>query len=121
MKFLSRKLGELGMIERRAIPKALVPICKFKDPRSGISCDINTANDMGVENSKLIQAYTKIDDRVRPFLYAIKHFSKQRRINDAFLGYLSSYSYVMMGLFYLMTCDPPVLPNLQALGKNRRI
>lgn len=30
-------------------------------------------------------------------------------------GTLSSYTYVLMALFYLMQCDPPVIPNLQRL------
>lgn len=33
-------------------------------------------------------------------------------------GTLSSYAYTLMALFYLMTCNPPVIPNLQRLTKS---
>lgn len=134
MRFLRKKLNQIGMRNVEAVPHASVPICKFEDPRLNIKCDINTANDMGVENSKFLRTYALFDPRVRPFLYALKHFTKQRNINNgkmilslllyhithAYLsiaadGTLSSYTYVLMALFYLMQCKPPVIPNLQRL------
>ncbi|KAI7880901.1 hypothetical protein K492DRAFT_194751 [Lichtheimia hyalospora FSU 10163] len=115
MRFLRKKLNQIGMKNVQAVPNASVPICKFEDPRLNIKCDINTANDMGVENSKFLRTYAHFDPRVRPFLYALKHFTKRRHINNAAEGTLSSYTYVLMALFYLMQCDPPVIPNLQKL------
>ena len=79
---LSGLLKRGGMVNIAAIPRANVPICKFEDPHLRIKADINTHNDMGVENSKLIKEYTSLDPRVRPFLYAIKTFTKMRKIND---------------------------------------
>ncbi|KAI9263310.1 hypothetical protein BDA99DRAFT_64456 [Phascolomyces articulosus] len=118
---LSGMLKRAGMINIEAIPRANVPICKFEDPRLQIKADINTHNDMGVENSKLIKEYTFLEPRVRPFLYAIKNFTKRRKINDSTASTLSSYTYVLMGLFYLMTCSPPVIPNLQKLEEDNII
>ncbi|KAG2225535.1 hypothetical protein INT45_010362 [Circinella minor] len=115
---LSGLLKRGGMINISAVPRANVPICKFEDPILQIKADINTHNDMGVENSKLIKEYTSLDPRVRPFLYAIKTFTKMRKINDSTGSTLSSYTYVLMGLFYLMTCSPPVIPNLQKLNND---
>ncbi|KAI7857766.1 hypothetical protein BDC45DRAFT_532597 [Circinella umbellata] len=115
---LSGLLKRGGMINILAVPRANVPICKFEDPILQIKADINTHNDMGVENSKLIKEYTSLDPRVRPFLYAIKTFTRMRKINDSTGSTLSSYTYVLMGLFYLMTCSPPVIPNLQKLNNN---
>ncbi|KAI9498785.1 hypothetical protein BDB00DRAFT_403236 [Zychaea mexicana] len=116
MWMLAGLLKRAGMVNIAAIPRANVPICKFEDPVLQLKADINTHNDMGLENSKLIKEYTFLEPRVRPFLYAIKTFTKMHKINDSSAGTLSSYTYVLMGLFFLMTCSPPVIPNLQCLN-----
>lgn len=79
---LREKLRRSGMENVEAIAHASVPICKFFDPKTGIHCDITTQNTLGVHNSKLVKEYTQLDPRVRPFIYAIKYFSKVRQINS---------------------------------------
>lgn len=64
------------------IQNANVPICKFYDPKTGLICDINTADQLGVHNTKLIKKYIGLDSRVGPFLFAIKTFAKCRNINE---------------------------------------
>ncbi|KAI9022273.1 hypothetical protein CLU79DRAFT_751962 [Phycomyces nitens] len=118
MHFVEEKLREIGMLNVKAITAATVPICKFNDPVSNISCDINTNNVLGIDNSKLVKAYSFLDTRVRPFLYAIKYFVKSRDINESLKGTLSSYTYSLMSLWYLMNCKPPVIPNLQNISKD---
>ncbi|KAI9025088.1 hypothetical protein CLU79DRAFT_834205 [Phycomyces nitens] len=110
---LAHVLRNCGMVNVMAVPNANVPICKFDVLPYGIHCDISVNNLMGTNNTRLLKAYSEIDQRVKPFIYAIKNFVKHRDINDASAGSLSSYSYTLMGLWYLMTCDPPVIPNLQ--------
>ena len=43
----------------------------------------------------------------------VKFFAKVCDIGDASRGSLSSYAYVLMLIFYLQRCNPPVLPVLQ--------
>jgi DNA polymerase sigma len=45
----------------------------------------------------------------------VKHWAKQRAVNDPYRGTLSSYCYVLMCIHLLQTRSPPVLPVLQAL------
>lgn len=45
--------------------------------------------------------------------YMMKRFAKVCLIGDASKGSLSSYAYVLMVIYYLQRCDPPVLPVLQ--------
>ncbi|KAL0079729.1 hypothetical protein J3Q64DRAFT_1824285 [Phycomyces blakesleeanus] len=118
MRFVESKLRDIGMLNVKAITAATVPICKFNDPVSNICCDINTNNILGIDNSKLVKAYSFLDTRVRPFLYAIKYFVKCRDINESLKGTLSSYTYSLMSLWYLMNCDPPVIPNLQNISQD---
>jgi DNA polymerase sigma len=43
----------------------------------------------------------------------VKYFAKVCDIGDASRGSLSSYAYILMLIFYLQRCSPPVLPVLQ--------
>ncbi|KAG0174275.1 hypothetical protein DFQ30_005049 [Apophysomyces sp. BC1015] len=82
MRYLADMLRSIGMVGVLAIPSASVPICKFRDGMFDIHCDINVNDRLGVENSRFINAYTNLDDRVAPFLCAIKDFVKKFNIND---------------------------------------
>lgn len=52
---------------------------------------------------------------LQPQVVLIKHWSKQRRLNDAYVGTLSSYAYVLMAICHLQRRRPPVLPCLQEM------
>ncbi|KAI8334561.1 hypothetical protein BC941DRAFT_472494 [Chlamydoabsidia padenii] len=112
--FLSNKLTQYGIKNVKTI-HALVSICKFMDPATKLKCDLSIHNTLDIENSHLIKAYINLDNRIRPFLYLLKHFTKCRHINDAISGTLSSYGFILLGLYYLMNTPVPVIPNLQDL------
>ncbi|PVU96182.1 hypothetical protein BB561_001337 [Smittium simulii] len=93
------------------IPNARVPIVKLWDPQLKISADININSTIGLHNTEMIKLFISIDSRVKPFIIAIKHWTKQRDLNDAaFGGTLSPYAWVNMAIFFLQTRTPPVLP-----------
>ncbi|KAI7889061.1 uncharacterized protein EV154DRAFT_604313 [Mucor mucedo] len=116
MNFLASKLREIGMDHVIAINEATVPICKFRDPEFNLYCDINTNNLMGIENTNLIIQYMHLDSRVRPFLFALKLFIKTKEINNSQKGFMCSYTFILMGLHFLMFVqNPPVIPCLQEL------
>ena len=71
-------------------------------------------NLLAIENSALIRAYMSADVRARQLVFVIKHWAKQRKINDPFRGTLSSYAYVLMTIHFLQQLSPPVLPCLQS-------
>ena len=62
---------------------AKVPIVKFWDPVNQLACDINVNNPLALENTRMIKTYVQLDDRVRPLAKIIKHWTKQRILNDA--------------------------------------
>ncbi|KAG0444877.1 hypothetical protein HPB47_013288 [Ixodes persulcatus] len=66
-------------------------------------------------NTRLLKVYSAIDERVRVLGYTLKHFAKTCDIGDASRGSLSSYAYILMVLYYLQQCQPPVIPVLQEL------
>ena len=86
----------------------------------------------------MIKTYVSIDPRVRPLILFIKHWAKQRNINDAgkkkrwilscilpisllFFkkkaqgGTISTYTWVCMAINFLQTRQPPILPSLHEM------
>lgn len=62
---------------------AKVPIVKCWDPELELAMDLNVNNPLALQNTRLIKTYVQIDDRVRPLAKIIKHWTKQRVLNDA--------------------------------------
>jgi len=110
---LADVLRRKRMKEMVCLPRARVPIVKFKDEVTDISCDICVNNTLAIHNTQLIGSYSKIDIRARQMGYVIKHWAKNRLINEPYQGTLSSYAYIVMVLHFLQTRNPPVLPVLQ--------
>ena len=85
-------------------------------PKSGvgIQCDINFSSQLGSHNTELLRCYSLCDDRVAVVILFVKAWAKQRQINSAYSGTMSSYGYVLMVLHFLMNVEsPPIIPNLQ--------
>lgn len=97
------------------LPRARVPIVKFEDPQTHFSCDICFNNQLALHNTRLIADYSKIDIRFKYLGYVVKYWAKQRKINEPYLGTLSSYAYLLMVINFLQQRKPPILPSLQQL------
>ena len=80
-----------GMERVVCIPQAKVRIVKVWDPELELACDMNVNNVAALENTRMIRTYIQIDDRVRPLAMIIKHWTKQRLVNDAGIGGNISY------------------------------
>ncbi|KAG0356714.1 hypothetical protein BC939DRAFT_437955 [Gamsiella multidivaricata] len=102
-----------SMKDVEVIQGARVPILKFTDHKTGIKVDLNYGQYTGLYNTRMIQSYVRIDDRVHTFLMVLKAFVKARGINAPELGSLSSYCYILMAISYFQTLLIPVLPTLQ--------
>ncbi len=119
-------LTALQYPELLAIATARVPVVKFRDPATGLGCDICFNNGLALRNSGLLATYSALDPRVRPLAFAVKQWAKNRRVNTTFEGTLSSYAYVLMVIQFLQCRRPPVVPVLQDMtggalrGRNRR-
>ncbi|KAI8811539.1 hypothetical protein BJ742DRAFT_659811, partial [Cladochytrium replicatum] len=116
MHVLAELLKRNGMKQIYTVTKAKVPICKFFDPETYLSCDINVNSMQALPNTHLIWTYVETDPRVRPLVMVIKHWAKRRVLNDAAKGgTLSSYCWVMMVLNFLQMRNPPILPSLHEI------
>jgi poly(A) RNA polymerase GLD2 len=70
---------------------------------SGIDCDINLNNPMGIRNTHLLKCYSEIDWRVKPLILNIKRWAKFQNINDASKQTVSSYCLSLMTIFFLQS------------------
>eukprot|EP01043_Picozoa_sp_COSAG02_P015964 COSAG02_NODE_693_length_18428_cov_268.516722_1_plen_59_part_10 len=54
----------------------------FKDPSTGVECDISVHNALALRNTQLLRMYSVIDPRVRWLAYTLKRWVKARHLND---------------------------------------
>lgn len=108
-----RKYQELDKVF--PITGAKVPIVQFVHAPSGLEVNICLYNTLVEHNTRLLKTYSLIDPRVRELGYAIKYLAKTKGIADASKGGLSPYAYLLMAIYYLQQCNPPVVPVLQEL------
>ncbi|KAF9898806.1 hypothetical protein BX616_003592 [Lobosporangium transversale] len=102
------------------IPNARVPIVTFRN-HEGVNCDISINAMLGVENSKLIKTYVKIDHRVRVVWFTLKKIAEKCGILSAKHGFLSSYALTLMLITFLQSIKIPVLPSLQQQPARRLV
>lgn len=105
----------------QALTHARVPIVKYSDPTTGISCDVCVNNMLAVVNTKLLHDYAQIDVRLRQLAFMVKHWAKCRQVNETYRGTLSSYAYVLMCIHFLQQRKPPVLPCLQEMEPTYKV
>eukprot|EP00249_Psilotum_nudum_P023008 c28723_g1_i1 orf=67-3261(+) len=105
----------------QALTHARVPIVKFTDPGTGISCDICVNNMLAVVNTKLLHDYGQIDCRLRQLAFMVKHWAKRRQVNETYRGTLSSYAYVLMCIHFLQQRRPAILPCLQEMEPTYKV
>jgi hypothetical protein len=96
------------------------------DKISDVKIECNLNNYFGLLNSNLIRNYLTFDSRAIILVNTIKDWSKQKKINGNNLGYLSSYCYTLMTIYFLQRISNPVLPiwtskrNLFELNVNQK-
>lgn len=105
---------------RPLVIHAKVPILRFRDRCTGVEVDLNVNNAVGLRNTRLLQCYAQLDNRVSPLVLAVKAWATGRDINQAKDGTLSSYSLALMVIQYLQCgTEPAVLPSLQKMQPDR--
>ncbi|KJA17193.1 hypothetical protein HYPSUDRAFT_46650 [Hypholoma sublateritium FD-334 SS-4] len=93
-----------------------VPIVKFKDANTGLDCDLNVNERLGIFNSDMIKEYCALSPVLRPLLFRIKEWAKPLGMNmpTGALGVpasFSSYALTLMTIAFLQ--ERGTLPNLQ--------
>lgn len=96
---------------------ARTPLIKFTDADSGLEVDFCINNQLGYRNTLLLSAYCEFDIRVKQLGRLVKDWAKANGLVGTAEGYLNSYAYMLLVVFFFQQCSPPVLPNLQLLAK----
>jgi DNA polymerase sigma len=117
---VNRLLKQHDMEDIVMLPRAKVPIIKFKDERTKIPVDICINNTLALHNTELLKRYSACDDRVRSIILAVKHWALRRDVCDAASGTFSSYAWTLLAVQALQQTNPPVAPVLQA-GQERTL
>lgn len=115
---VNRLLKQHDMEDIVMLPRAKVPIIKFKDERTKIPVDISINNTLALHNTELLKRYSACDDRIRSIILAVKHWAQRREVCDAASGTFSSYAWTLLAVQALQQAQPPVAPVLQA-GQER--
>uniref|UniRef100_F1KQ67 Terminal uridylyltransferase 7 n=1 Tax=Ascaris suum TaxID=6253 RepID=F1KQ67_ASCSU len=105
------------------IPNAKVPIVKFhcQHRYNRLEADVSLYNVLALENTRLLHAYSELDERAKALGVVVKEWAKCCEIGDASRGSLSSYSFIVMLIHFLQRTTPPVLPFLQEMeGRGRQ-
>lgn len=77
---------------------------------------VSLYNVLALENTRLLHAYSELDERAKALGVVVKEWAKCCEIGDASRGSLSSYSFIVMLIHFLQRTTPPVLPFLQEAG-----
>jgi len=115
---LGEKLGPLlrehpSFTMAEEVLNARVPILKLCFEGT-LEVDLSCHNTFPLHNTKLLKAYSSLDDRVRDLGLAVKLWAKAHRVCGAADSHLSSYS-IMLMVIYFMQVHPKVrLPMLPA-------
>ncbi|KAK0444215.1 uncharacterized protein EV420DRAFT_1007345 [Desarmillaria tabescens] len=98
------------------IDSASVPIVKFKDPITGMDCDLNINDRLGLHNSDMVKRYCELSPLLRPMVRVIKKWAKPLKLNSPSIRSggrvtFSSYALTLITIAFLQTHR--LLPNLQ--------
>lgn len=117
---VNRLLKQHDMEDIVMLPRAKVPIIKFKDERTKIPVDISINNTLALHNTELLKRYSACDERIRSVILAVKHWANRRDVSDAASGTFSSYAWTLLAVQALQQTTPPVAPVLQE-GQERSL
>jgi len=117
-----KKVSEHDRIEVIEVRRfARVPVIKVKYSAKNdddlldsdmieIHGDITFSHSLPRYNSNLLRAYGQWDPMLRRLMMMVKYWSSQRGVKDASKGYLSSYSFMLLTVFYgQVSMGTPVL------------
>ncbi|TFK93391.1 hypothetical protein K466DRAFT_121017 [Polyporus arcularius HHB13444] len=107
---------KMAKYERVSFVRATVPIVKFTDPETGLSCDVNVNNRLGCYNTLLFRRYCLLFPPLAPAIRKIKSWARHVGLNSPSTPGVpesfSSYALTLMVIAGLQRTG--YLPNLQA-------
>ncbi|KAG7440441.1 uncharacterized protein BT62DRAFT_583201 [Guyanagaster necrorhizus] len=89
---------------------------KFRDPDTGMDCDLNINDRLGLHNSNMVNRYCDLSLLLRPMVRIVKKWAKPLKLNSPAIRSggrvtFSSYALTLITIAFLQTHH--LLPNLQ--------
>eukprot|EP00440_Ansanella_granifera_P057780 gb/GFBE01062639.1/.p1 GENE.gb/GFBE01062639.1/~~gb/GFBE01062639.1/.p1 ORF type:complete len:820 (+),score=170.15 gb/GFBE01062639.1/:1-2460(+) len=112
------KLRQLLLVSdfavKNIILSARVPILKLE--YKGQDVDVSVNNVRPLVNTRLLKAYGSLHPLIIEFGIAVKIWAKEANLCGGADGHLSSYSFILMALYFLQVAIPGPIPCLQQGG-----
>ncbi|KAI0674269.1 hypothetical protein C8Q78DRAFT_582612 [Trametes maxima] len=113
---VARLFEQNGFTNVATRPRAAVPIIKYTDPETNMSCDVNINNRLGVYNTALLRQYCLRSPGLSRFLRVAKAWLNSVDLNNPSVqgkpSSFSSYAITIMTIAFMQYKG--YLPNLQA-------
>ena len=74
------------------------------DKATRIHVDVSVGNSAALLKTQMLHGYVQLDARLRSLCLAVKHWARQRKLNDPFHHTLSSYAWTLLCV-HLMQLD----------------
>ena len=106
-----------GCQDVQEILQARVPIIKYSQELIGLDCDLSFAT-TGYHMSELLYLYGELDNRVRPLVFAVRHWAKERDLVQTIrpTQHFTNFTLTLMVIFFLQN-KYKMLPPFNELQK----
>ena len=116
LKKITQKLIDNDMVDFIRIIEARVPIIRGTLKNTKINMDISANRKNGYEAKKVIKKVLEDFPHIRPLMYVLKYFLRQRKLNESYTGGISSFLLFNLLFAYIQYATKENDPNMKTIG-----